>query len=179
MTPTNFLQAIQGRAARVTLGASALRSQGPGIADAARLFFAALPLRPFAVLGSKTFARRLDQTTAALQATFPPGTGSWGLARKLLNIFLREALYTRYLDDKYHLAKAEPFFELPLDSITAEQLLDQPQAHLPRWPGVKHLSPEVSVEYQLAAAEHAAGLGIARVHLDAIWWGGSRGKNAA
>lgn len=177
MRPTKFIQAVQGRAARVTLGASALRSQGPGVADAARPFLATLSLAPFAVSSGRVFAKRLDQATVALQATFPHGSGSWGLARKLLNIFLREALYTRYLAERYQLAKAEASFELPLDSITARRLLELRGAHLPRWPGVKHLSPEASYKYQVAAAAHAADLGISRVHLDAIWWGGPRNKN--
>ncbi|MFM2007396.1 MAG: hypothetical protein RLZZ09_3051 [Pseudomonadota bacterium] len=178
MLQAEFISAVQGRAARVTLGASALRKQGPGVADAARPFLAALPLDSFATSNPTTFARQLDKTTTDLQATFPLGSGSWGLARKLLNIFLREALYTRYLADRYQLLQSEMYFELPLDSITANRLRDVPGYDLRPWRGVKHLTAERSQEFQAVAASHALNIGIARVHLDAIWWGGSRNDNA-
>jgi hypothetical protein len=145
------------------------------VADVARPFFAELPLNKFATSSAAAFARRLDQQTEALQASFPEGSGSWGLARKLLNIFLREALYNRYLEERFRLSVSEPFFEVPLDSITGGRLVKQVAgAKLPAWPGVKHVTPELSAKYQLKAREHAAELGICRVHLDAIWWGGAR-----
>ena len=42
---------------------------------------------------------------------------------------------------------------------------------LPRWPGVKHLTPEISDQYQQEAEREAKRRKIARVHLDAYWWG--------
>jgi len=62
--------------------------------------------------------------------------------------------------------------ELPLDSITAKRLRqDLGRGRLPRWHGVKRLAPEISDEYQAAAQKIAAARGIARIHLDAYWWG--------
>ncbi len=166
----SFLRAVQARSARVAVGASAIRGQGKGVAAVARVYFADLPLRQFATVSRPSFARRLDSATNRLRGKFPKGTGSWGLARKLLNIFLREVLYTTYLSRRYGLRKAERLLELPLDSITGKQLRSHyPQ--LPRWPGVKHLKPELNAQYQEAARLHGAAIGVERVHLDAIWWG--------
>ena len=174
-----FLVAVQARAARVAVGASAIRGQGKGVALPARNFLASLPLREFSTTRRKQFALRLDARTAELQRRFPKGTGSWGLARKLLNIFLREALYTTYLTESYKLAKSEPFLEVPLDSITGKQLCALPASSLCRWPGVKHLKPDLSAEYQAVAETHAQAAGISRVHLDALWWGQRKGEHAA
>jgi hypothetical protein len=175
--PHSLIPEIQAHVARVTLGPSALRSQGPGVAAAAHPFFAHLPLGTFATASSQIFRRRLDEQTLALQRTFPQGSGSWGLARKLMNIFLREALYNKYLNERFRLSVSESLFEVPLDSITGQKLVKSVcGAELPAWPGVKHLQQDVSNKYQAKALDHAATLGICRVHLDAIWWGA---RNAA
>lgn len=171
ISKSKFLYAIQARAARVTVGASAVHGGGAGVAHAAREFFVSLPLGQFSIASQKAFASRLDATTASLQSEFPKGSGSWGLARKLLNIFLREALYTKYLTEKYNLAKSESFLEVPLDRITAARLRNIPSSGLVAWPKVKYLTPDVSAEYQAVAESHASDLGISRIHLDAIWWG--------
>ena len=52
----------------------------------------------------------------------PKGAQAWGTARKALNIFLRDALYTTYLSKRYGLPRAEASLEIPLDSITAVRL---------------------------------------------------------
>jgi hypothetical protein len=45
---------------------------------------------------------------------------------------------------------------------------------LPRWRGVKHLTPAVNERYQNYATTIAGRKGVARVHLDTFWWGGPR-----
>ena len=101
----------------------------------------------------------------------PKRGARWGLSRKILNIFLRDCLYTTYLDEAYGLRAAVGLFEIPLDSITAKQVRQQ-APELPRWTGVRQLTPEVSSEYQDAALRVAKqDYGVARVHLDAYWWG--------
>jgi hypothetical protein len=171
-----FLVAMQRRTARCAIGPSTLRGQGaPGAVAAARLYLEALPLRPFGARRATVFRQRLDAATAELQARMPRGARRWGTARKALNIFLRDALYSAYLRDAYRLAPAEPLLELPLDSITARYLaLHSPRRALPRWPGVRNLTPETSDAFQAAARRVAAARGVAVVHLDAYWWGGDR-----
>jgi hypothetical protein len=98
----------------------------------------------------------------------------------MLNIFLRDCLYTTYLDTAFGLRKNEANFELPLDSITVLHL-KRAAGHgkLPAWPGVKHLTEPLSARFQEAAAAEAARRGIPRIHLDAIWWSVSRDDDAA
>jgi hypothetical protein len=90
----------------------------------------------------------------------------------LINIFLRDALYTTYLCKRFHLREAEGFFEVPLDSITAGHLRrNAGRGVLPPWKGVKHLTPEVSKRFQEYADHLAQTSGVAKVHLDTYWWG--------
>jgi len=166
-----FLQTIQHRAARVAVGASATRGQGgPGIAPKARRFFLHLNLARFGTPTQRTFTRSLDASTKRLIAVLPKPSATWGLARKLLNIFLRDSLYTGYLSRAYRLSAAERLLEIPLDSITAKHIRKH-VPELPRWRGVRHLDPHTSAAYQAAALLIAERKGVARVHLDAYWWG--------
>ena len=167
-----FLQAMQSRNARVAVTASATRGAGRAKVKAAREFLGTLPLRRFSVSNRKAFCAQLDAATEELRRALPPDSRSWGLARKLLNIFLRGAFYSRYLCKGYKLHAAERFFEIPRDSITAEQLYRRAgRGVLRRWKGVKYLTQDVSDEYQQYATKVARTSGDARVHLDAYWWG--------
>jgi hypothetical protein len=166
-----FLRAIQHRAARAAVGASATRGRGTsGVVPRARTFLLSLNLARFGTRDQRAFKRALDGTTARLKRSLPKRGASWGLARKLLNIFLRDSLYTAYLSKAYGLAAAERFLEIPLDSITALRIR-QGVPDLPRWPGVKYVSPDMSAAYQAAALLVARQEGVNRVHLDAYWWG--------
>lgn len=172
MKKVDFVKAVQARVARIACGSSATRGQGSGVAESARNFLTTLPLNYFVVSHKVLFERRLDDATVYLEKAFPKKVGSWGLARKLLNIFLRDALYTSYLDDKYALSKVEGSFEVPLDSITASKIREIGYFEsLPRWPGVRHLDPELSELYQLCALDIAEERQIPRVHLDTYFWG--------
>jgi hypothetical protein len=167
-----FLDAVQARAARIAVSASATRSQGGGVVLAARFFLEAIPLAQFSCARPRTFSRHLDDATLALRRSLPPNCRSWGLARKLLNIFLRDALYTCYLRDKYELGRSEAFMEIPLDSITTKKLRESAGRRvLPRWRGVKYLRPAESQLYQEHARVVAAREDMARIHLDTFWWG--------
>lgn len=167
-----FIQAVQSRAARISVSASATRGNGAGVVAAGRSFLSRLPLKDFATSRPELFRQRLDKATDELSAAMPFGAKSWGLSRKLLNIFLRDALYTTYLADEFKLQEAESLLEIPLDSITADHLRKETGGRrLPRWPGVKHLTPEVNKSYQSFAAQLAAIKALAPVHLDTFWWG--------
>ena len=169
---SDFLRAAQSRTARIAVSASATRGQGGGTVKAGREFFRTLPLHRFAVTSAKTFRIQLDEATDDLRRALPQRARSWGLARKLTNIFLRDALYTTYLCEKHGLDVAEKFFEIPLDSITSRHLRKcAGRGVLPRWQGVKHLKPDASDRYQTYAVELAQASGLARVHLDTYWWG--------
>lgn len=120
------------------------------------------------------FYRRLDLATEHLKGSLPVSAQRWGISRKALNIFLRNAFYNGYLNQEYGLAAAEWLFEIPLDSITGNTLYAQARKELPKWPGVMHLTPEMNRLYQEVARRIGRERGIAPVHLDAYWWGGNR-----
>jgi hypothetical protein len=181
MTKVRFLQAVQSRAARVAISPSTVRGRGnAGVVAAARRFLRSLNLSRFALRNAEKFASELDSVTAILRAALPRKARYWELARKILNVFLRDCLYTTYLAEEYHLQRAETLLELPLDSITAGQLRRAAGSDgLPRWPGVRHLTPATSARFQAIAAKEAKRRNIARVHLDALWWSIGRDANGA
>lgn len=172
----DFLPAVQWHVARLSIIASAARNQGaPGVVSAARCFVADLPLHPFGTKLEPAFVNALEGSTEQLRRALPRGAKRWGVARKLLNIFLRNALYNHYLNQAYSLDQAEPWFEVPLDSIVAKELRRLlGSTPLTKWRGVQHVTPTVSRQYQQAIRQLAADKGIAPIHLDTYWWGGSR-----
>lgn len=176
----DFIAHVQTFTARSSVTASATRGQGaPGIAVCARDHLSTVPLRDFSVQSHAAFERVLDRETRRLAAAIPELGRSWGLSRKLLNIFLRNALYTVYLRDEFDLARAEPWFEVPLDSVVADRDSREPEGEsLPDWPGVKHLTVAQSAAFQDVFCAVARRLSVSPVHLDAWYWGGDRGPAA-
>ncbi len=171
-TSPKLLQSFQARAARVAIGPSSMR--GParkGVVVAARNYLRHLPLSDFGTADETAFRRSLDKATDELRLALPKPSRHWGLARKGLNIFLRDCLYTVYLRQAFSLQRAERFFEVPLDSISGRSLWQHSSGRLPRWKTVQELDRFLSDEYQGEAMRQAAARKIARVHLDAIWWG--------
>jgi hypothetical protein len=179
MRRRKFIQAVQSRVARIAVGASTVRGRGnSGVVAAARKHLRHVDLARFGT-EPRAYRRALDRESLALLAVLPKAARHWGLARKLLNIFLRDCFYTTYLSRDFNLRRAEGAFEIPLDSITALNVKrDSGRGTLPRWPGVKHLTPALSDRFQRAAAALAAQQRIAPVHMDAVWWSQSRDQDA-
>jgi hypothetical protein len=172
LSSPELIKALQVRAARIAIGPSSMRGRGGGgVVQAGRLFLNDLSLTGFGTSDPKKFISTLDKATLGLKDAFPKSSRYWGLARKGLNIFLRDCLYTVYLRDIYSLGLAEAFFEVPLDSLSGRALHKAAADRLPRWHTVRALTPDLSDEYQDVASELADSKGIARVHLDVFWWG--------
>jgi hypothetical protein len=130
-----------------------------------------LDLARFDTTNSCRFASELNRATAQLLRTLPRPAQRWGLARKILNIFLRDCLYTTYLSEAYHLKRVERFLEVPLDSFTSKELRKAAgRGKLPSWLGVKKVTDKISPAYQDIATKEAKREKIARVHLDAKYW---------
>lgn len=100
----------------------------------------------------------------------PRAARSWGLARKVLNIYLRDCYYNAYLRRAFGRRVRETWFEVPLDRVVADGLRAHCDMSQPRWPGVKRLTAEESEQYQAAAAWLCARWGVTRVHLDTYLW---------
>jgi len=123
-------------------------------------------------IGSLTpddFPLELDEQTKRFMRAMPLGGRRWGMARKCLNLFLRDALYSFYLRGAYNLEKLESVLEIPLDSQVGTALRRHDKS-LPQWPGVVNLTPAVSAKFQAAASQIAAEQGTSRVHLDVGYW---------
>ena len=178
MQHSKFIQAVHSRAARIAVGPSTVRGHGhAGVCEAARDYLRTVRLSKFGTQKQKPFIEALNDATEKLRLSLPKDAQRWGLARKIMNIFLRDCAYTSYLADEYNLRRSEDFYELPLDSITAKALKNSVgRSQLPQWPGVIHVTPEVNAVYQNAAKSEAERHGIARLHLDAFWWSLKRDK---
>jgi hypothetical protein len=172
LTEDEFLAFLQRRIANTSVGPSTVRGMGPrGTVEAARRHLVGVELRTFALASEQEFVERLDFETDRLMRKLPGEASRWGIARKLLNIFLRGATYNRFLCGAYDLPCAEPWLEVPLDSHVATGLREEDGGKaLPPWRTVKDLDPVVSRQYQDFAAVVAKQKGIVRVHLDLLYW---------
>ena len=138
------------------------------------MFLSTIPLAGFGTSNRATFNRRLDIATEKLVKKLPAGAKHWGRARKGLNVFLRECLYTTYLSDAYKLHRAKHLLEVPLDEETGQRLMQAAKdigTRLPRWQTVNGLTKARSASYQSVAQMISVRENVARVHLDARWWG--------
>lgn len=118
-----FLKHIQNRVAETCVGASSLRNQGAGgVLEVVRAYFATMPLDMFATPTEERFLVVLNNETEKLRCSLPKGAQNWGTARKAINLFLRDALYNRYLSEHYGLDRIEAFLEIPLDGDVAGAL---------------------------------------------------------
>lgn len=180
----DFIDRLHARTALLAIGRSTLRNQGaPGVVDAARKYLRTMDLMDFSEAAHPGFSAALNRHTESLMSRFPGrAKGNWGAARKAINIFLRDVLYSRWLCGQYGLEKLEPLLELPLDSNVYHGLVEDWQellssvagrpgdCDLPDWPGVKGLRRKVSAQLQAAAGAVAGELGTSRVHLDVRYW---------
>lgn len=170
--PPSFITALCKRVASAAIGASTIRRMGPkGTAVRARRFLARVNLNRFRVDSKRDFEWVLDDITKSFLRALPRKAQRWGVARKLLNIFLRNAAYNRYLSKRFGLQKVERWMEVPLDSHVGTQLRASSDGrHLPRWKTVVGLTPDASREFQNVATTVARRKGVTRVDLDVYYW---------
>ena len=155
-----------------------------GCADFAREHLSEkLDLSRFVVKTEKDFLDVLENETAkfiqeAKEKSNQAFILSWGLARKILNIYLRDIVYCRYFVN-YKINAAH--LEIPLDSIVFKKIKEfyrENSIRLPTCsvvkkeaPTIKALTKDISDQYQLVAKECAKTKDTYRIHLDALWWG--------
>ncbi len=165
----NFYDDMQRYIAVTTIGPSTLRNQGSkGVIKAAQKYLCQVDLPRFRAKNESSFLQTLDRETKKLKKSLP--RGRWGAARKALNLFLRDIWYNRFLCQRHRLSGSEHWLELPLDSFVAKALRNERRAELPPWPGLRHLTPEVSKAFQCVAKKIACDKHISRVHLDMLLW---------
>jgi hypothetical protein len=167
-----LINALRRREASTSVGPSTARNMGPkGTIRAAREYLASLKLEHFAKKTEREFQAVLDRATSQFLRHLPRGARHWGAARKFLNIFLRGAVYNRFLCERYDLYRIERWLELPLDSHVANGLRREKGGHeLPRWKTVIGLDKDMNQQYQEFAARVARRRKTYRVHLDVLYW---------
>jgi hypothetical protein len=165
-----FLQAVQNFLANA-LSISTVRRMGPsGTLEAIRTFLKGISLADVNKTKPSNYAHKLDDLTKNLQSALPK-PGHWGVARKCLNLFFRDALYNFYLRQEFDLTVFEKHLEIPLDSFVGRALRKEAEGcDLPRWQSVIGLDAESSARFQDVAARVAKRKGTERVHLDMLYW---------
>jgi hypothetical protein len=159
---------MQKRAANGAVGPSTIRGMAPsGTAKIIKDYLRGVDIKTLRARSESGFARKLDAVTDGLIKTLPSGSRHWGMARKCVNIFLRNCLYNRYLCSYYELEQLETWLEIPLDSHVGKGLIVHSEnGTLPRWGKVIELTREHSDQYQRAALEIAKKKSVCRVNLD-------------
>ncbi|MDW8326723.1 MAG: hypothetical protein RMK99_09165 [Anaerolineales bacterium] len=167
-----LINALRRREASTSVGPSTVRKMGPkGTVPAAREYLANLNLKHFATKTEQEFQTVLDRATYRFLRFLPEEARHWGVARKLLNIFLRGAVYNRFLCKHYGLHRIEQWLELPLDSHVAKGLRREKGGEkLSKWTKVISLDKDMNRQYQEFAAQVAKRKKTYRVHLDVLYW---------
>ena len=168
----DLINVLRRRQASTSIGPSTARKMGPkGTIKAAREYLASLKLERFAKKTEREFQVALNHATSQFLHHLPRGAKHWGAARKFLNIFLRGAVYNRFLCERYNLYRIERWLELPLDSHVAKGLRNEKGGHdLPKWKTVIGLDRDMNQLYQEFAARVARQKKTHRVHLDVLYW---------
>jgi hypothetical protein len=168
------ISSIQHYVAYGSVGASTVRGlKTKGVVASAREALYAIDLKRYGKATPKSFRALLDQDTELVRQSLVKGAQHWGVARKVLNIFLRGSLYNTYLNEHYGLSKIDSLLEIPLDSLSARGIRENaPLGPVPKWVGVKNLTSQINDQFQQLATKIAEDRGTLRVHLDAIFWGG-------
>jgi len=99
MKPKDFIITLQRKIAFAAIGPSTLRGQGKGVLGESREFLAEMPLARIPKSSAKRYQRWLDRQTKLLLDDLPIRNRPWGAARKAINLYLRDALYNKYLSN--------------------------------------------------------------------------------
>lgn len=117
------------------------------------------------------FKKQLDDHTEKLKEQLP--TKSWGIARKVLNIFLFQTTHDVLLNKIRPLNNVIAYLELPLDNANAKKLqkLARKESIRLDWSNIYSLEPEDSNRFQKYAKQIASCVyKCERCYLDLYWW---------
>jgi hypothetical protein len=171
MENNELIELIQKWVARGSVGSSTVRGQPKGTIDKSIEYLQSVDLQSFSEAeNEEEFKVLLDKATNKLEDVLP--SKSWGMARKVLNIFLLHATQNITLNKKFGLDRIIPYLELPLDNPNAKRLikLAKPEGKRLVWKKISSLKPEENLGFQEYAKLYAKKRGIERCYLDACWW---------
>ena len=162
---------IQKRIANNSVGTSTVRGQPKGTVTIARTFLKSVNLKDFSDASEDQFRTVLDAYTSKLKNELP--SHSWGIARKVLNIFLFQAAHDIFLNRYYALDKIICYLEVPLDNPNAKKLkkIAKLKGKNLDWKNIYSLAPETSIQFQECARKYAYDkYNCERCYLDIFWW---------
>lgn len=163
---------VQKRIVNISVGTSTVRGQPEGTVITARKYLQYVNLKDFSeIINEDGFKGLLDKHTQLLKERLP--SKSWGIARKVMNIFLFQATHDIILNRNYTLDKIIPYLELPLDNPNAKRLkkFAKSEGITLEWRNIYSLQPEVSITFQNYAKQYAQEkYNCERCYLDVYWW---------
>lgn len=167
-----LLQAIQEFAAIEAVGTSAVRGQPAKTKKVIQKVLMAADLNAIPRRSQPKFEKWRNQLTECVQRKLPNPDKPWGIARKAVNLFLRDCFYNHYLREEYGLAAVEQWLEVPLDGVVSRAFCREAgRGELPRWRGLGRVTPGDSVRFQEFAKWLAGRVGLqARIFLDNVVW---------
>jgi hypothetical protein len=169
MTPP--IDLIQKRIANISVGTSTVRGQPKGTVTIARKYLQSVNLKDFSEGSEDHFRTVLDTNTDKMKHELP--SNSWGIARKVLNIFLFQAAHDVFLNRNYSLDKIIRYLEVPLDNPNAKKLKEivKSKGENLDWTNIYSLAPETSSQFQEYARKYAyEKYNCERCYLDIFWW---------
>jgi len=176
MSNKEFLSAVQKFTGIQAVSVSTVRGLPEGSLGKIHAYLGRLRLGRLAGMNGTDYARWLDARTVHLQKKLGGRPKQWGVARKAMNLFMRQCLYNTYLSKKFRLARFQKQMEIPLDSRVAHGLgkdARKRKLKLPPWRGLIGLDEdgETSRKFQDYAKDLAPRKGLpARVFLDNYLW---------
>lgn len=184
ISKNKLLSIIQRFAAVEAVGPSAVRGQPKSTIDIVRGYLGRIDLRRIPK-SQLSFRRWLNLHTARIERSLPKDNRKarrrWGVARKTLNLFLRTCFYNHYLRGAYGFARIGRCLEVPIDSVVARKLREDPgPSCVPSWKGLGGLDKSKNEEFQQCAREYAQDCNLPlTVFLDNYLWllGRGEGKN--
>jgi hypothetical protein len=108
---------FQQRTAQL-ISSRSLRNQGDGIVEIAKQFLRNMDISLFTNGNESMFRSQLNEQTHRLirRGRNHGKEIKWGSARKVINVFLEECLYSKAINDEYGIQRIIGFLEIPLDS---------------------------------------------------------------
>jgi len=175
MSNREFLSVVQEFMALQAVTVSTvrgLRRRGKALKNI-REYLERLPLERLVRRDGQDYAHWLDVHTRRIQKKLGGRKEQWGVARKAMNLFMRQCLYNTYLSRKFRLARFQKQMEIPLDNRVARKLrADAGKKNKKlKWKNLKALDRKTSQEFQEHAKDMAARDHLpARVFLDHYLW---------
>jgi len=176
------IEAIREYVAVTSVGPSTVRGYAENTKSICQRHLSKFPLDALAECSPREFLEFLDARTTVLMRLMSRNRklldheSYFGLARKVLNIFLRNSYYNQFLISRYNIAKHEGLFEVPIDSRSAagirrdcrdlEIVYEDPWY----WNGLLYHDWDTNAQYQDAASRIAENEGTIRVHLDSYYY---------